>query len=774
MAAGLGALSAVLSVLVLTAPTLAQDHRPRDGCGIPIDCPCPGFLDCVGGKCVKQATGQCEFFNSANDMGDSGGCADKYHEETRWREYCDVIGGRQARQCNDASIQPGHCGGDAVFTGYVFCDGQLQRDGSSAFCTPDSVGSAEFTPHGVGAIYRRWDGIAGASLAEMMADEHFLDSNGAPDAEEIYNDFFEAPTDVCDNCASELVGYFKAPADGAYTFWIGSDNQGEIWFSPGGGEADGSVIANVPGWSSARQYDKYPEQRSPPQQLAAGSYSFMRAIANEAGGGDNLSVAVTLPDGTLLAPIPMQTENDDGTVTTYMYFSREQQEQFAGQVPRDNGQDDVATPGAFYKMWAGVEGTSIDDLLADPDFLEHRDEPSESSILAEFFEAPSNVCDLCATEISGFFLPPDSGDYTFKISADDNGALYFGESESSGEVIATCPGWSSSRQYDKYPEQISDPITLQGETFYYIKALVNEGGGGDHVDVGMILPDGTDVSPIPIVPYIYLGTNQDIGAVLPGSLEPCGGAPDCSPRGRYRRWDNIDGTSIDQMLNDEEFLDDGGAPDEQQTVTEFFEAPTDVCDQCASELVGWFKAPTSGPYVFTIASDDNGHLYFGETEDRAERIALVEGWTSSRQWNKYPGQVSNPMQLVADNFYFIKAISNDGGGGDNVAVAVRLPDGTALEPIPISLDGVDYIYASLGDAPPPPAAMAGSTDCPNCTPGLTFRRWDNMPGTSREQMQANPAYLDSLDRGPDAAEVYTDSMEVPVNDCDRCDREVTA
>jgi hypothetical protein len=70
VAADRGALSAVLSVLTLMVPTLAQDHRPRDGCGIPIDCPCPGFLDCVGGKCVRQATGQCEFFNSANDMGD--------------------------------------------------------------------------------------------------------------------------------------------------------------------------------------------------------------------------------------------------------------------------------------------------------------------------------------------------------------------------------------------------------------------------------------------------------------------------------------------------------------------------------------------------------------------------------------------------------------------------------------------------------------------------------------------------------------------------------
>ena len=41
----------------------------------------------------------------------------------------------------------------------------------------------------------------------------------------------------------------------------------------------------------------------------------------------------------------------------------------------------------------------------------------------------------------------------------------------------------------------------------------------------------------------------------------------------------------------------------------------------------------------------------------------------------------------------MKAISNEGGGGDNLAVAAYLPDGTVLEPIPVTR------LAGHGDSP---------------------------------------------------------------------------
>ena len=49
------------------------------------------------------------------------------------------------------------------------------------------------------------------------------------------------------------------------------------------------------------------------------------------------------------------------------------------------------------------------------------------------------------------------------------------------------PGYSGSRQWDKYPEQTSVPQTLQGQSYYFIRALANEGGGGDNLGVAVTL-----------------------------------------------------------------------------------------------------------------------------------------------------------------------------------------------------------------------------------------------------------------------------------------------
>lgn len=625
--------------------------------------------------------------------------------------------------------------------------------------------------------------VGGSSLSAMWSDPMFLDDGGAPDEENVFTDLFETPTDICDNCASELVGYFRPPVDGAYTFVLASDDEGELYF--GETEESMEVICNAPGWASSRQYDKYPEQTSAPQQLQGGAFYAMRAVANEGGGGDNLSVGVTMPDGTQLWPIPVHPAGGDQLI----YFSRSQQERFAGSSPSGHnggttGAGGAARPGAMYRMWENVEGGTIDELLADPDYLDNAESATSQDVLSDFFEGPNNVCDNCATELVGYFLAPNSGEYTFKIAADDNGALYLGESETVGEIIAECPGWSAPRQWDKYPEQTSSPQSLRGQNFYFIRAISNEAGGGDNLAVGAVLPDGTELLPIPIAGYIFTGEVMAEVQPLMGSLDPCSGEGECTAGSvRYRRWDNIDGTSIEQFLNDPEFLDDGGRPDEEQVLDQpgaAFESPTDVCDNCASELVGWFKAPASGAYSFWIASDDNGHLYFGGSEDTAGKICEVPGWTSPRQWDKFPEQHSNDIMLIEDNFYFMKAISNDGGGGDNLAVGVTLPDGTTLAPIPTQKDAegcifcpIEYLFSST--APTAQQGMQGAADCPDCSPGVSYRRWDGITGGQTiADMLTDPYYLDTNEGEPAAAEIFTDAIESPVNGCDSCGRELSA
>ena len=70
-------------------------------------------------------------------------------------------------------------------------------------------------------------------------------------------------------------------------------------------------IASVPGWNSNRQWNKYAEQQAAPITLTAGSHYYMRATANEGGGGDNLAVGVMGASGDL-SPIPVT--NADGSM----------------------------------------------------------------------------------------------------------------------------------------------------------------------------------------------------------------------------------------------------------------------------------------------------------------------------------------------------------------------------------------------------------------------------------------------------------------------------
>ena len=150
------------------------------------------------------------------------------------------------------------------------------------------------------------------------------------------------------------------------------------------------------------------------------------------------------------------------------------------------------------------------------------------------------------------------------------------------------------------------------------------------------------------------------------------------------------------------FLDNGGAPDEEAVFTDLFESPIDVCDNCASELVGYFKPPTDGAYTFVIASDDGGALYFGPTDDEVEVICSVPGWTESRQYGKYPVQTSSQQQLQADGYYAMRALANENDGADHLSVGVTLPDGTQLWPIPAS-----YFVTAI----PSPSVIA----CTRCT-----------------------------------------------------------
>jgi len=128
------------------------------------------------------------------------------------------------------------------------------------------------------------------------------------------------------------------------------------------------------------------------------------------------------------------------------------------------------------------------------------------------------------------------------------------------------------------------------------------------------------------------------------------------------------GTSVSNLTSSTKYVND--TPD-SCTFPTSFEAPTDIADNYGTRMRGYLLVPTTATYYFWIASDDSSQLYLSTDNTAANKqaIANVNGYTSSRQWNKYSSQQSVGITLQGGGTYYIEALQKEGSGGDNLAVA---------------------------------------------------------------------------------------------------------
>jgi hypothetical protein len=143
---------------------------------------------------------------------------------------------------------------------------------------------------------------------------------------------------------------------------------------------------------------------------------------------------------------------------------------------------------------------------------------------------------------------------------------------------------------------------------------------------------------------------------------------------------NIGGNAVSDLTSHPSFPSSPSL----ETLQPIFEAPNEFADNYGQRMRALLIPPQTGAYEFWVASDDGGALFLSTTADPAQRaqIATVNSWTSSREWTKETNQHSVPITLTQGQLYYIEALQKEGGGGDNLAVRWKLPDGTFEEPIP--------------------------------------------------------------------------------------------
>ncbi|MCW1912560.1 M60 family metallopeptidase [Luteolibacter sp. GHJ8] len=101
------------------------------------------------------------------------------------------------------------------------------------------------------------------------------------------------------------------------------------------------------------------------------------------------------------------------------------------------------------------------------------------------FTSAQNVAENYTRRLTGWLFPPSSGLYTFWIASDDGSTLSLSTNSSSANkaAIGAVSGYTGFQSWDQQGSQKSKTVFLKGGQPYYIEAIQNEGGGGDHVAV---------------------------------------------------------------------------------------------------------------------------------------------------------------------------------------------------------------------------------------------------------------------------------------------------
>ncbi|MGE3310063.1 MAG: lamin tail domain-containing protein, partial [Limisphaerales bacterium] len=151
--------------------------------------------------------------------------------------------------------------------------------------------------------------------------------------------------------------------------------------------------------------------------------------------------------------------------------------------------------GLLREVWQGIDGTDLSALTSSPNYP---DRPTSRNFVTDLFESPTDILENYGQRMHGYVVPPITGNYTFWVSTDDQGALYLSSDEnpSNSRLIARVDGWTPPRQWEVESNQRSAAIPLVAGKAYYISALMKEGGGGDNLAVRWLMPNGVDQAPI--------------------------------------------------------------------------------------------------------------------------------------------------------------------------------------------------------------------------------------------------------------------------------------
>ena len=593
-------------------------------------------------------------------------------------------------------------------------------------------------------LCEKWVGVGGNTVAQLRSHAAFP---LAPDAIS-YLEEFNIARNSANNYGVRLRAQLTIPQAGAYTLWISSDDYSELWLSPTADPVYAAKIAHVNGATGYQNWTAKTTQKSATQSLFAGQVCYIEAIMKEAGGGDHLSVAWTRPDGVFeiipashavsytYDPDDADQDNLDDAWESTNGLDSAQSSGDNGAVGDPDGDGftnleeflngtDPLDPSHGVEGYITLErynyipGAKVANLIAASTYPGAPDVFSQTPtvVLAE------RTGDSYGCRFRGFLRTPSNGLYRLAITSDDQSIVYLAASESPFDRQAVCQvtGWSGVNNYTRYASQMSDELSCIAGEWRYIEILFKEGGGGDHLSLQWILPNGqqeaipasalkswqphpedADHDGLPDAWESAYGLDpaeDGTSDKLDGSFGDFDGdgipnlfeyqnllLPDhlLGQPGSllYQKWDNItSGPKVDDLRSSTIF----SGPASHQYLIDEADPGQNIDNHFGSLIRGYLIPTNSGHYTISIASDDHSELWLGADSTPFDRklVAHVSGYTGYEQYNKYASQRSRPVFLNAGELYYIEVLHKEHGGGDHVTLAWTPPQGE-LQKIPSS------------------------------------------------------------------------------------------
>lgn len=267
--------------------------------------------------------------------------------------------------------------------------------------------------------------------------------------------------------------------------------------------------------------------------------------------------------------------------------------------------------------------------------------------------------------------------YRVELTVTDPGGL---STTTYQDIFPDCPGLAQTITFNPLSDHSSfdAPFTISASTSSGLPPVFFVASGPASVIGNTLTLSGTPGTVTVVATQPGNGTYAPALPVFQSFnvTQPAPG--NCSSDGYISRevWTGVSGTSVSDIP-----LGQAANITDQLTT---FEIPVNSMDNYGTRIRGYICPPLTGSYTFWISSDDNSQLFLSTNSSPASKqlIASVDAWTSSREWDKFASQQSNPINLIAGQQYYIEVLQKEGTGGDNLAVRWQLPTGLMEEPIP--------------------------------------------------------------------------------------------